>query len=65
MEQVLTTLVFVGGLAGLSIAIYFTLSFYFGDRSVFLIRFAKACSTDHGVSCGSCYAESESTPQSR
>lgn len=49
MEQVLTTLVFIGGLAGLPIAIYFTLSFYFGDRSVFLIRFAKACNTDHGT----------------
>ena len=49
MEQILTTLVFIGGLAGLPIAIYFTLSFYLGDRSAFLIRFAKACNTEHGT----------------
>ncbi len=49
MEQILTTLVFIAGLAGLPIAIYFTLSFYLGDRSAFLIRFAKACNTEHGT----------------
>ncbi len=49
MEQILTTLVFIGGLAGLPIAIYFTLAFYLGDRSPFLIRFAKACNTEHGT----------------
>lgn len=49
MEQALTTLVLIGSLAGLPIAIYFTLSFYVGDKSALLTRFAQVCRTDQGA----------------
>lgn len=45
----LVSTIMAGAIAGLPIAVYFTASFYWQDRSPALARFARVCNTEHGT----------------